>query len=124
VRFVYRHYPLDRIHPQARGASEAAACADEQGQFWAFHRQLFAEGAKFDAQSLELYAGNAGVDVTEFQACVAERRHQALVQSDFEAGAAAGVTGTPAFFVNGIRLSGAQPLEEFVKLVEEELAGS
>ncbi|MDJ0785469.1 MAG: DsbA family protein [Myxococcota bacterium] len=124
VRFVYRHYPLDRIHPQARGAAEAAACADDQGQFWAFHKQLFAEGAKFDAQSLEGYAEQTGLDLAEYKACVAERRHKDLVENDFQDGAKAGVTGTPAFFVNGIMMSGARPLEEFVQLIEEELADS
>jgi len=122
VRFVYRHFPLDRIHPQARPAAEAAACADEQGLFWEFHEQLFAPDAKFDDTALEAYAVEAGVDMDGFRSCLGERRTQALVEGDLQAGRSAGVSGTPAFFVNGIRLTGARPFDEFVELIEQELA--
>jgi protein-disulfide isomerase len=124
VRFVFRHFPLDRIHPQARGAAEAAACADEQGRFWEFHEQLFAEGAKFDESDLEAYAVKAEVEIDGFRTCIQEGRTTALVEEDLQAGRKAGVTGTPAFFVNGIRLTGARPVEEFVELIEQEISSS
>jgi protein-disulfide isomerase len=122
VRFVFRHFPLDRIHPQARGASEAAACAAEQGKFWEYHAGLFGEGAQFDRPALDALATKTGLDPAAFKACVDERKTQALVEADLKAGEAAGVTGTPAFFINGIPLRGALPLDEFKKVIDAELA--
>jgi protein-disulfide isomerase len=121
VRFVFRHFPLEQIHPLARGAAEAAACANEQGRFWEFHGKLFASGAKLDAESLQQYASDLELDLEAFQACVDERRFQAAIEADLVAGRQAGVTGTPVFFVNGIRMSGARPLEDFVSTIEKEL---
>ena len=122
VRFVFRHFPLDRIHPQARGASEAAACADQQGKFWPFHEQLFADNAKLDRAGLDALAEKTGLDTAAFKLCLDERRTQALVEKDVEAGSAAGVSGTPAFFINGIPLRGALPAADFQRVIDEELA--
>jgi protein-disulfide isomerase len=122
VRFVFRHFPLDRIHPLARGASEAAACAAEHGKFWEFHKELFAEKAQLERAGLDAAAAKVGLDPAAFKACVDERRTQALVENDLKAGEAAGVSGTPAFFINGIPLRGALPAEEFHKVIEAELA--
>lgn len=124
VRFVFRHFPLDRIHPLARGASEAAACADEQGKFWEYHAALFAEGAQLDRAGLDAAASKVGLDAAAFAACVDTRKTQALVEADLKAGEAAGVNGTPAFFINGIPLRGAVPAEEFEKVIDAELAES
>lgn len=122
VRFVFRHFPLDRIHPQARGAAEAAACADAQGKFWEYHAELFAEGAGFDRAGLDAIAAKTALDPAAFKDCVDERQTQAQVERDLKAGEAAGVTGTPAFFINGIPLRGALPIEEFQKVIDAELA--
>ncbi len=122
VRFVFRHFPLDRIHPQARGASEAAACADAQGKFWEYHAGLFAENAQLDRPGLDALAQKTGLDPAAFKACMDERRTQALVQKDVDAGSEAGVSGTPAFFINGIPLRGALPAEDFQRVIDEELA--
>jgi protein-disulfide isomerase len=121
VRFVYRHFPLDRIHPQARPAAEAAVCAEEQGRFWEYHERLFAEGAEYDEASLARYAAEVELDLEAFQACREQDATRQRVEDDVAAGRAVGVTGTPAFFVNGIRLSGARPLQDFVALIESEL---
>jgi len=121
VRFVFRHFPLDRIHPNARGAAEAAACANEQGRFWEYHSKLFAPGAEFDADSLQQHASEVELDLEAFQACVDERRFQADIEADLAAGREAGVAGTPAFFVNGIRMKGARPLEDFAAIIDKEL---
>ena len=122
VRFVFRHFPLDRIHPQARGASEAAACAAEQDKFWEYHAQLFADGAQLDRAGLDAMATKTGLDLAAFKSCVDERKTQALVEADLKAGEAAGVSGTPAFFINGIPLRGALPIDDFKKVIDEELA--
>jgi predicted DsbA family dithiol-disulfide isomerase len=122
VRFVYRHFPLDRIHPQARGASEAAACADQQGKFWEYHAGLFADNAQLDRPGLDALAGKTGLDTAAFKACMDDGKTKELVQKDLEAGTAAGVSGTPAFFINGIPLRGALPAAEFQRVIDEELA--
>lgn len=122
VRFVYRHYPLDRIHPLARPAAEAAACAEAQGRFWDYHEKLFAPDANLETESLNAYAKEIGLDMDRFTRCVEERETRSQVESDVAAGQAAGVGGTPAFFVNGILMSGARPFEDFVGLIEQEIA--
>ena len=122
VRLVYRHLPLDSIHPHARGAAEAAACADEQGRFWEYHDALFENNRKLAKEDLLRYATETGLDAEKFQACFDERRFKDKVEADFSAARAVGISGTPAFVVNGVLLSGAQPAENFYRVIDQELA--
>jgi protein-disulfide isomerase len=121
IHFVYRHFPLP-IHPNARQAAEAAACAGEQGRFWQFHDQLFANPAKLADADLKAHAVTAGLDASKFNACVDGHQSKAEVDKDLAEGNAAGVTGTPAFFINGRSLEGAQPFDAFKRVIDEELA--
>jgi protein-disulfide isomerase len=121
VRLVYRDYPLDSIHPLARGAAEAANCAADQGKFWEYHKLLFQSSPKLDKDTLHQLAEKAGLDLAAFDACVAEKRHDAEIDKDVKAGQEAGVSGTPAFYVNGIPLSGARSFDEFAELIQKEL---
>lgn len=121
VRFVYRHFPLDSIHPQARPAAIASVCADEQGKFWEYHAKIFASQRDLASETLARFADELALDRAKFDACVAAPAAAAKVEADAEAGVAAGATGTPAFFVNGIRLSGARPVEDFAEIVDAEL---
>jgi protein-disulfide isomerase len=118
VRVVYRHLPLDRIHPNARPAAEASACADEQGRFWEYHDKLFQNNRALAREDLVRYAGEVGLDAARFQACVDERRFKDKVEADLQAAREVGITGTPAFVVNGTLLSGAQPPEEFYEVID------
>ena len=120
IRLVYRNYPLPN-HPQAQPAAEAAQCANEQGQFWPYHDRLFAEAGKLSDADLKKAAVDLGLDAERFNACVDEHRYKAVVEADQQAGNEAGVNGTPAFFVNGRLLSGAQPFEAFKRVIDEEL---
>src|SRR2546422_2370000 len=122
VRLVYRDFPIDQLHPQARKAHEAARCAHDQGKFWAYHDLLYAKAPRAEPEALTTYAREAGLDVRVFERCLASGTPQAAVQRDVDDGIRAGVTGTPAFFINGRPLPGAQPLESFVRVIEEELA--
>lgn len=125
VRFEYRHFPLESIHPNARPAAEAAACADEQGQFWPYHALLFTgDGGALEAAQLLASAGKVGLDVTAFQSCIASGRGRTRVDADLADAKAAGVSGTPAFFVNGVPFSGAIPIEEFRRAIDAELASA
>ena len=122
IRFVYRHYPLPN-HPNARPAAEAAACANEQGKFWPFHDRLFANPAKLSDADLKQGAAELGLDTSKFNACVDSHKLKAQIDADVRAGEDAGVDGTPAFFINGRMISGAQPFDVFKKVIDEELKG-
>ena len=120
IRFVYRHYPLPN-HPNARPAAEAAACANEQGKFWPYHDRLFANPAKLSDADLKQNAAELGLDTSKFNACVDSHKAKAQIDADVRAGEDAGVDGTPAFFINGRMISGAQPFDVFKKVIDEEL---
>jgi protein-disulfide isomerase len=120
VRFVYRHYPLPG-HPNARPAAEAAECAAEQGKFWPYHDKLFATQSRLSDADLKQSAAELGMDASKFNACVDSHKYAAKVDTDLRAGQEAGVDGTPAFFINGRLISGAQPYENFKKVIDEEL---
>jgi protein-disulfide isomerase len=121
IRFVYRHFPLSN-HQDARPAAEAAECAAEQDKFWPYYQVLFSDPSKLDGTSLRAAAAQVGLDTDRFNQCVDSRKYKSVVDADLKAGEEVGVSGTPAFFVNGRMLSGAQPFEEFKQLIDEELA--
>jgi len=123
IRFVHRDYPLD-FHKGALPAARAARCAGEQGRFWDFHRNLLARLTDFSTEDLTGRAGEMSLDMSEFEACFDSERYTKEIKASFAAGRAIGVTATPTFFINGRRLEGAKPLEEFQELIEEELAVS
>jgi protein-disulfide isomerase len=120
VRVVFRHFPLD-FHKKAPKASEAALCAGDQGKFWEMHDTLFANQQQIDVPDLKKHAASLKLDQAKFDKCLDSGEKAAVVQKDLEDGKAAGVSGTPAFFINGILLSGAQPFEEFKSIIDEEL---
>jgi protein-disulfide isomerase len=124
VKLVYRDFPIDGLHPQARRAAEAARCARDQGKFWEYHDLLFADAPKAAAEDLERHARGVGLDVEAFGRCLAANVHGAAVQRDVDEGDRLGLSATPAFFINGRLLMGAQPLEAFVRVIEEELRAS
>lgn len=121
VSVSFRHFPLE-FHPNARKAAEASACAHDQGKFWEFHDKLFANQRALGVEELKRYAGEVSLDAAAFDACLTSGKHSAVVQADFEAGQAVGVTGTPGFFVNGRFLGGALPIDAFSEIIDEELA--
>lgn len=120
VRLVYRNFPL-RSHSRAGPAAEAALCAEEQGQFWAYHDKLFANARALSDEQLKSYAQELGLDMPAFEQCYDERRFADQVANDVQEALAAGVSGTPAFFINGVSLSGARPPEDFYRTIEIEL---
>jgi protein-disulfide isomerase len=121
VRVVFRDYPIEQLHPGARKAHEAARCASEQGKFWAYHDVLFDKAPKTSADELKAYARQVGLDLAKFDKCIASGKQTELVQKDIDEGSRLGVNGTPSFFINGELISGAQPLEQFVRVIDREL---
>jgi len=121
---------MDSLHPNARPAAEAALCAAKQGAeaFWSMHELLFEKAGEWGGQEnpTELFKGYAaelGLDTDAFVTCLESGETSAQVQAQIERGAAAGVDGTPAFFVNDWFVSGAQPVEVFQQAIEAALRG-
>ena len=123
VRLVYRDFPL-LMHEHAHLAAQAGQCAHEQGRFWEYHDVLFANARQLRAEDLKRHAAAAGLDAARFDACLASGRFAAGVDADLASGEEHGVSGTPAFFVNGRLLSGAQPFAAFQQIIDDELRGA
>jgi diadenylate cyclase len=120
---VFRHFPLDSVHPHARRAAEAAEAAAAQGRFWEMHDLLFENQDNLDDEALRRYAARLGLDMARFEDDLAERRHAPRVREDRLDGERTGVEGTPTFFINGARYEGSLDLEGMLAAVEE-AAGS
>ena len=121
VRQVFRHLPLDALHPQARPAAIAAVCAENQGKFWEYHAQLFENQQALGNEELLKYSTAVGLDETAFKTCLQSAEAAERVQVDTDAARSIGITGTPAFLINGILISGARPLDDFSKWIDREL---
>jgi protein-disulfide isomerase len=122
VNLSYRDYPLREMHPEAQLAAEASRCAGEQGKFWEFHDLLFENPSRMNEEAFSEYAALLGTDSERFQACLQSGRFKQSIEEDFQEGMRLGIMGTPAFFINGILVSGAQSVSVFEKLIESELA--
>lgn len=122
IRLVYRHFPLTSIHPDAFPAAEAVMCAGEQDAYWPFHEKLFSSDALGTAVYTQ-YAQELGLDMDTFQSCLTEGRFKEAVQSDLDFAVNLGVRSTPTFFINGLAIVGAQPLNIFQQVIDKELAG-
>jgi protein-disulfide isomerase len=120
IRLVYRDFPLPN-HAKAPKAAEAAHCAGDQGKYWEMHEKLFANATKLEVKDLKGYAKDVGLDTGKFDQCLDQGTKAGEVEKHRKAGEDVGVTGTPAFFINGRMVSGAQPLEAFRAIVDQEL---
>jgi len=121
IRVVYRDLPLPN-HTHAPKAAEAAHCAGEQGKYWEMHAKLFANQRALEVPALKGYAKDLKLDQAKFDKCLDSGAKAALVEEGRKAGSEAGVNGTPAFFVNGVLISGAQPFDAFKEVIDAELA--
>jgi protein-disulfide isomerase len=121
VRVVWKHMPLPN-HRDAVAAAVAAEAAGKQGKFWEFHDLLFANQVRLQPDALTRYARELGLDVPRFEADRGAADVRKRVDADAAEALAMGIDGTPAFFINGRFISGAQPFEVFSTLIDEELA--
>jgi protein-disulfide isomerase len=133
VRYVFRDFPLESIHPAALEAAAAARCAGEQGRYWEMHDRFFARQKSLADKDWPAHAAVLGLDAQALQACVESGRHADAVAKDLKDGQAAGVRGTPSFFlgltepgaptVKATKLvRGARPYDAFKQVIESLLA--
>jgi protein-disulfide isomerase len=122
VRVAWKNFPLS-FHSNAKPAAEAALAANEQGKFWQMHDVLFKNQQALSGPDLEKYAKDIGLDMGKFKAAIDSHKFAAQVEAEMKQGSELGVSGTPAAFVNGQLVSGAQPVDAFKKIVEAELKG-
>ncbi|MBU2634536.1 MAG: DsbA family protein [Nanoarchaeota archaeon] len=121
VKFIYRDFPLG-FHQNAQKAAEAAECAGDQDMFWEMHDMLYENQNALTVADLKQYASDLDLDATEFDECLDSGKYEDEVKDDMAEGSSYGVSGTPAFFINGQLLSGAQPFAAFQAVIEAELA--
>ena len=121
IAWVYRHYPLS-FHPQAEPAANAAECASEQGKFWEYADALFANQDKLAPTYYGELAGELGLNTSKFNDCFSAQKYASEVDADTASGVTAGVSGTPATFINGQLISGAVPYSTIKQVIDAELA--
>lgn len=134
IKYVFRNFPIESIHPLAFKAAEAATCAGDQGQYWKMHDRLFTEQNALRLQDLPNHAKAIALDLTAFQECLDSGKYAPKIRKDIAVGQKAGIQGTPTFFValtepndgavKAIRIiRGAQPYAAFKTAIDAVLAG-
>jgi protein-disulfide isomerase len=134
VKYVFRDFPLEQLHPQAFKAAEAAHCSGEQGKYWEMHDRLFQNQKALDVKELAGHATVLELDMPKFQTCLSSGKYGTSIRKALEEGQKYGVRGTPAFFL-GLSdpkdssklkavtfVSGAQPFSAFKEAIDKLLA--
>jgi len=109
IHIIFKHFPLDSIHPSATKAALAASCAAEQKQFWPYYQLLFTK-KDLSTEALLSYADTLGLNTSVFEACFSSERYRTQIFQDIQDGLDLGVRGTPTYFINTTRLEGVIPL--------------
>jgi protein-disulfide isomerase len=123
VHFVFRQFPLP-MHPNARGAAEAALAANAQGKFWEFHDKLFKNQGQLSREGLEGFAKDVGMNVPQFKKALDGKTYAADVDSDVKLGESVAVQGTPTMFINGARVQNPTSIETVSGQIESALNGT
>ncbi len=128
AQYAYLHFPLERLHPNAMNAAQAAECAFGQGKFWEMHDRLFANQNALGLPQLALYQQGLGMNPTTLKNCIGSAQVVARIKADLDLGARAGMTGTPGFFIGQMlkggqvrllrRFKGAVPLTTFKAMID------
>jgi protein-disulfide isomerase len=121
IRLVYRDFPLTQIHPNALPAAEAAQCANEQNAFWPYHDKLFSSENLSNDVYVQ-YATDLNLDMTKFNTCLSNHTYDKYIQDNSDFAVKTGVNSTPTFFINGLAVIGAQPIDAFKQIIDKELA--
>jgi protein-disulfide isomerase len=119
LRFVFRHFPLENIHPHARRAAEAAEAAASQGKFFEMHAALFEHQAALEHEDLLRYAAELGLDTARFSAELQADTHADRIREDFRDGLRSGVRGTPTFYLDDVRYDGVVGVRQLVAMIRQ-----
>ncbi|MFO0974612.1 MAG: thioredoxin domain-containing protein [Phycisphaerae bacterium] len=119
VYWIFRHFPLRNIHPNAEGAAEASECAADQGMFEDYKAKLYNNQSNLDVPSLKAFAGQLGMNQTTFDSCVDGGGKAARVQQDVDSGTALSVAGTPTFYINTTVVAGFQTVTSMSALLDQ-----
>ena len=126
VKFVFRNFAF--LGPASIVAADASECANDQGKFWEYHDYLYknqpdeSNTTMYNTDTLTQVAVSLGMNGDQFKTCLATKKDDSIVSKDMADGQAAGVSGTPSFFINGTILVGAQPYSAFKTLIDQELS--
>ena len=123
LRFVFRHFPLEEIHPHARAAATAAEAADAQGRFWVMHEHLFEHQKALEDHHLHQYAIDLGLEPDLFERDRTSTDVGSRIDRDLASGERSGVLGTPTFYVNGVRHDGAFDVDSLRAAIAAALKG-
>ncbi|KKQ61246.1 MAG: hypothetical protein US81_C0008G0008 [Parcubacteria group bacterium GW2011_GWE2_38_18] len=122
VRWVFKHFPLESIHPYAQKAAEASECAGKQNKFWEYLDVAYANQDKLNTDYITTIAKDLKLDMGKFSACLSSGEMASKVKKDAEYGQTLGVQGTPGSFINGINIPGAVPFSQVDEMIKAELA--
>jgi len=123
LSLAFKDLPIQSLHPEAQKAAEAARCAGDQGKFWEYHDALF-QAARIEAGTISELSKTLSLNTQAFESCLSSRKHQAQVETDVQEAQGLGISGTPAFLINGVLVSGSQTLDGFSKIIDSELAAA
>jgi protein-disulfide isomerase len=123
LRFVFRHFPLDEIHPHARAAAETAEAAGAQGKFWEMHQHLFEHQKALEDSDLHQYAIALGLEPEQFESDRTSPEVVQRIDRDRASGERSGVPGTPTFYVNGLRHAGPFDVDSLRSAIVAQLNG-
>ncbi|MFH1405080.1 MAG: DsbA family protein [Patescibacteria group bacterium] len=121
VKFIYRDFPVVELHPQAQLAAEASECAHDQGKYWQYHDKLYLNQTNLEKDRLIQIAIEVNMNIEQFKLCLNSGMKTKEVQEDYADGIAAGVQGTPTFFINGVRIAGSIPEDVLIQIIEKVL---
>ncbi len=121
VRYTLMDFPLS-FHQFAKKAHEAVHCAGDQGKYWEYNKEIWSKQQALQVDKLKEYAKELKLNAKKFDECLDSGKYTKLVEENVEVGANAGAQGTPSFFINGIFLSGARPVGDFKKIIDDELS--
>jgi protein-disulfide isomerase len=123
IRFVYKDFPLYGKHDNAAPAAEAANCAGDQGKYWEYQDKLFGMSMELGSKAFTQYAADLSLDPQQFADCLTSRKYEKEIQEDYDFATNLGVQSTPTFFINGLPVIGAQPIDVFRNIINDELVG-
>ncbi len=116
IRVVFKHFPIETLHPNARQAAEASMCAKEQDKFWKFYDRAFSV-KRLDESSLYTYAVESGLNTVAFDACLKDKKYSRSIDQDLADGIELGIRGTPTYSINGQFVEGVATLDEWKKIL-------